>query len=84
MRLIGIPTNNNMKKDRRMIPETLQNTEDFINLRQEMIEDLVQDELDQPVGALMDALETYLVADLEQMDDDDLQFRYENYQRARG
>ena len=73
-----------MKKDRRMIPETLQNTEDFINLRQEMIEDLVQDELDQPVGALMDALETYLVADLEQMDDDDLQFRYENYQRARG
>tara|TARA_R110000787_G_scaffold3493_1_gene13487 strand:- start:273 stop:503 length:231 start_codon:yes stop_codon:yes gene_type:complete len=75
---------NNMKKDRRMIPETLQNTEDFINLRQEMIEDLVQDELDQPVGALMDALETYLVADLEQMDDDDLQFRYENYQSARG
>jgi len=73
-----------MKKDRRMIPETLQNTEDFINLRQEMIEDLVQDELDQPVGALMDALETYLVADLEQMDDDDLQFRYENYQSARG
>jgi|TARA_R110000822_G_scaffold133756_1_gene271228 hypothetical protein len=73
-----------MKKDRRMIPETLQNTEDFINLRQEMIEDLVQDELDQPVGALMDALETYLIADLEQMDDDDLQFRYENYQRARG
>jgi len=67
-----------------MIPETLQNTEDFINLRQEMIEDLVQDELDQPVGALMDALETYLIADLEQMDDDDLQFRYENYQRARG
>ena len=67
-----------------MIPETLQNTEDFINLRQEMIEDLVQDELDQPVGALMDALETYLVADLEQMDDDDLQFRYENYQSARG
>jgi hypothetical protein len=75
---------NNMKKDRRMIPETLQNTEDFINLRQEMIEDLVQDELDQPVGALMDALETYLIADLEQMDDDDLQFRYENYQSARG
>ena len=73
-----------MKKDRRMIPETLENTEDFINLRQEMIEDLVQDELDQPVGALMDALETYLIADLEQMDDDDLQFRYENYQRARG
>ena len=67
-----------------MIPETLQNTEDFINLRQEMIEDLVQDELDQPVGALMDALETYLIADLEQMVDDDLQFRYENYQRARG
>ena len=67
-----------------MIPETLENTEDFINLRQEMIEDLVQDELDQPVGALMDALETYLIADLEQMDDDDLQFRYENYQRARG
>ena len=73
-----------MKKDRRMIHETLENTEDFINLRQEMIEDLVQDELDQPVGALMDALETYLIADLEQMDDDDLQFRYENYQRARG
>jgi len=66
---------------RRMIPETLENTssEDYSELRTQMVEELVAYNLDQPQGAILDALEGYLLHDIQNMDDIDLQDHYDSF-----
>ena len=65
----------------RMIPETLENTssEDYSEFRTEMVRQLVAFNLDQPQGALLDALEGYLLHDFQNMDDIDLQDHYDGF-----
>ena len=65
----------------RMIPETLENTssEDYSEFRTEMVRQLVAFNLDQPQGALLDALEGYLLQDFQNMDDIDLQDHYDGF-----
>jgi hypothetical protein len=64
-----------------MIPETLENTssEDYSELRTQMVEELVAYNLDQPQGAILDALEGYLLHDIQNMDDIDLQDHYDSF-----
>jgi len=66
---------------RRMIPETLENTssEEYSELRTQMVRELVAFNLDQPQGALLDALEGYLLHDFQNMDDIDLQDHYDGF-----
>ena len=66
---------------RRMIPETLENTssEDYSEFRTEMVRQLVAFNLDQPQGAILDALEGYLLHDFQNMDDIDLQDHYDGF-----
>jgi hypothetical protein len=66
---------------RRMIPETLENTssEDYSEFRTQMVRELVAFNLDQPQGALLDALEGYLLHDFQNMDDIDLQDHYDGF-----
>ena len=62
-----------------MIPETLENTssEDYSEFRTQMVRELVAFNLDQPQGALLDALEGYLLHDFQNMEDIDLQDHYD-------
>jgi hypothetical protein len=64
-----------------MIPETLENTssEDYSELRTQMVRELVAFNLDQSQGALLDALEGYLLHDFQNMDDIDLQDHYDGF-----
>jgi len=66
---------------RRMIPETLENTssEDYSEFRTQMVRELVAFNLDQPQGAILDALEGYLLHDFQNMDDIDLQDHYDGF-----
>ena len=66
---------------RRMIPETLENTssEEYSEFRTQMVRELVAFNLDQPQGALLDALEGYLLHDFQNMDDIDLQDHYDGF-----
>lgn len=66
---------------RRMIPETLANTssEDYSEFRTQMVEELVAYNLDQPQGAILDALEGYLLHNFQNMDDIDLQNHYDDF-----
>ena len=68
-------------EQRRMIPETLDNTEDYVNLREHMMEDLVHHELYRPTYLLRDALEPHLIAEMVILDDVELQLRYEVMQQ---
>jgi len=63
-----------------MIPETLENTssEDYSEFRAQMVEELVAYNLDQPQGAILTALEGYLLYDFQKMDDIDLQNYYDS------
>jgi hypothetical protein len=65
-----------------MIPETLMNASAgrYTRLRTEMVEELVADNMDQPNGELLTALETYLLADIHGLDDAQLQGQYEKLQ----
>ena len=47
--------------------------------RTQMVRELVAFNLDQPQGALLDALEGYLQVDFENMDDIDLQDHYDGF-----
>jgi hypothetical protein len=67
-----------MKNNRRTILETLENSEDYVGLRSQMVDDLVAYNLVQPLGAIMTALESYLMEDFRNMDDIDLQNHYDN------
>ena len=71
---------------RNMIPETLMNAAAgrYGRLRHQMVEELVQDNMDQPNGELLSALETYLMADIGDLDDEQLQAQYENLQLTKG
>jgi hypothetical protein len=62
-----------------MIPETLENTssEDYSEFRTQMVRELVAFNLDQPQGALLGALEGYLLHDFQNMEDIDLQDHYD-------
>ena len=64
-----------------MITETLENTssEDYSEFRTQMVRELVAFNLDQPQGALLDALEGYLLHDFQNMDDIDLQDHYDGF-----
>jgi hypothetical protein len=64
-----------------MIPETLANTssEDYSEFRTQMVEELVAYNLDQPQGAILDALEGYLLHNFQNMDDIDLQNHYDDF-----
>lgn len=70
---------------RNMIPETLMNASAgrYTRLRTEMVEELVQDNMDQPNGELLAALETYLLADIHGLDDMQLQLQYNNLYKAK-
>ena len=70
---------------RKMIPETLMNASAgrYNKLRTEMVEELVQDNMDQPNGELLTALETYLLADIQGLDDMQLQLQYNNLYKAK-
>ena len=65
-----------------MIPKTLETSEDYSELRAEMVRQLVAFNLDQPQGALLDALEGYLLHDFQNMDDIDLQDHNRNRLRS--
>ena len=71
----------NTKSNRRMIPATLENVDpdDWCEFRTQMVGELVAFNLDQPQGALLDALEGYLQVDFENMDDIDLQDHYDGF-----
>ena len=69
----------NTKSTRRMIPETLETSEDYSEFRTQMVDELVNFNLDQPQGALLDALEGYLLHDFQNMDDIDLQDHYDGF-----
>mgnify|MGYP000274068263 FL=1 len=71
----------NTKSNRRMIPATLENVDpdDWSEFRTQMVGELVAFNLDQPQGALLDALEGYLQVDFENMDDIDLQDHYDGF-----
>jgi len=69
----------NTKSTRRMIPETLETSEDYSEFRTQMVDELVNFNLDQPQGALLDALEGYLLQDFQNMDDIDLQDHYDGF-----
>tara|TARA_R110000850_G_scaffold132241_1_gene253303 strand:+ start:118 stop:330 length:213 start_codon:yes stop_codon:yes gene_type:complete len=62
-----------------MIPETLETSEDYSEFRTQMVDELVNFNLDQPQGALLDALEGYLLQDFQNMDDIDLQDHYDGF-----
>tara|TARA_R110002124_G_scaffold45286_6_gene137311 strand:- start:1975 stop:2187 length:213 start_codon:yes stop_codon:yes gene_type:complete len=62
-----------------MIPETLETSEDYSEFRTQMVDELVNFNLDQPQGALLDALEGYLLHDFQNMDDIDLQDHYDGF-----
>ena len=70
---------------RNMIPETLMNASAgrYTRLRTQMVEELVQDNMDQPNGELLAALETYLLADIHGLDDMQLQLQYNNLHKAK-
>ena len=67
---------------RSMIPETLMNASAvrYTRLRTEMIEELVQANMGRPNDKLLSALETYLMADIGGLDDEQLQVQYEKLQ----
>ena len=59
------------------INETLENTENYDGFRNEMVNDLVADELNQPSGTLRSLLEDYVWHMFKDMDDDVLQVHYD-------
>ena len=63
----------------RMTKLTLENVEadDYPDLRQQMVEDLVNEELDAPQQSLMDLLEELLMEMFHKMDDDSLQAHHD-------
>ena len=73
-----------MKNERRTILETLENSEEYVGLRTKMVDDLVEYNMDQPLGAIMTALESYLMEDFRNMDDIDLQDYYDNVHKELG
>jgi len=67
---------------RMMINATLFNVgtenDEYQELRQQMVENLTADELDQPLDTKLGMLEVYVMEMFESMDDDSLQEHYEN------
>ena len=67
---------------RPMINATLFNVgtenDEYQELRQQMVENLTADELDQPLDTKLGMLEVYVMEMFESMDDDSLQEHYEN------
>ena len=72
---------------RPMINATLFNvsTEDdmYHELRQQMVDDLTADELDQPANVLRALLEDYVWRMFDALDDDSLQDHYDNLMEAK-
>ena len=69
----------NYKKEMRMTKLTLENVEadDYPDLRQQMVEELTEVELDQSHGNLMDLLETLVMAMFDEMEDENLQAHHD-------
>ena len=55
----------------------------YHELRQQMVDDLTADELDQPAHILRDLLEDYLARMFADMEDDVLQDNYDNLMEAK-
>jgi len=70
---------------RPMINETLFNTDsdNYPELRRDMVIDLTADELDQPKNVLRALLEEHIMEMFEAMDDDSLQEHYDSLKEAK-
>tara|TARA_R110000824_G_scaffold325298_1_gene512231 strand:+ start:230 stop:472 length:243 start_codon:yes stop_codon:yes gene_type:complete len=66
-----------------MIKETLENTENYDGFRNEMVNDLVDDELNQPSGTLRALLEDFVWHMFKDMDDEVLQQHYDGLMEAK-
>ena len=60
-----------------MINETLFNTENYDELRRQMVDQLSDDEMDQPTAPLLAMLEDFVWRMFQDMDDDTLQDHYD-------
>ena len=68
---------------RQMINETLENTDNYDGFRNEMVNDLVADELNQPSGTLRALLEDFVWYMFKDMDDEVLQQHYDALMEAK-
>jgi hypothetical protein len=60
-----------------MVIETLDNSKDYGDLRIQMVDELVEDELNQEIGALLAVLKTYYRSEFKEMEDGPLQICYD-------
>ncbi len=61
-----------------MINETLFNTERYNVLREKMVDELMEDQMDMPTPTLLSMLEEFLWDSFNNMDDDHLQDMFDN------
>ncbi len=61
-----------------MINETLFNTERYNVLREKMVDELMEDQMDMPTPTLLSMLEEFLWYSFNNMDDDHLQDMFDN------
>ena len=66
----------NMRKP--MIDETLFNTERYNQLREQMVDELMGDQMDMPTSSLLSMLEEFLWDMFTKMDDNELQHMYDD------
>ena len=68
-----------MKKTIKITLETTETNEDYIELRQEMVEDLVNIEMDAPAPQMLQHYEEMLFEMFHTMSDDDLQAHHDKH-----